>query len=174
MHQDVTDGVQKLLASDWFDPQRVAIMGASFGGYLAMCGAAYEPGLYRCAVTEAGVFDWTLMMKEARRERRESLKYEILVRHLGDPKQLQAEFAEISPLNHVDQVRIPVLVAHGRSDPVVSVDQSKRLIAELKRRNIPCEVLIKRGEGHGMQRLDDQVEYYTLVEAFLARNLGKP
>jgi len=87
---------------------------------------------------------------------------------------LQAEFAEISPLNHIDQVKIPVLVAYGGSDPVVSVDQSKRLIAELKRQKVPCEVLIKRDEGHGMARLDDQVEYYTMVEKFLARNLAKP
>jgi acetyl esterase/lipase len=174
MHEDVTDGVRQLLESDWFDPQRVVIMGASFGGYLAMCGAAYEPGLYRCAITEAGVFDWALMMKEARRDRHESPRYEIYLRHLGDPKRSQAEFDEISPLNHLDPVRIPVLVAHGESDPVVSVDQSKRLIAELKRRNVPCEVLLKGGEGHGMLRLDDQVEYYTMVEGFLARNLAKP
>jgi pimeloyl-ACP methyl ester carboxylesterase len=174
MHQDVTDGVRQLLQSDWFDPQRAAIMGGSFGGYLAVCGAAYEPGLYRCAITEAGVFDWTLMMNAARREQRESLRYEVLRRFLGDPKQSQAEFAEISPLDHIDQVKIPVLIAHGRSDPVVSVEQSKRLIAELKRRKVPCEVLIKSGEGHGMSRLDDRVELYTMVEAFLARNLAKP
>jgi len=99
---------------------------------------------------------------------------EVLLRFLGDPKQSQAEFAEISPLNHIDQVKIPVLVAYGGSDPVVSVDQSKRLIAELKRQKVPCEVLIKRDEGHGMARLDDQVEYYTMVEKFLARNLAKP
>ena len=174
MHQDVTDGVRQLLQSDWFDPQRVAIMGGSFGGYLAVCGAAYEPGLYRCAITEAGVFDWTLMVNAARREQRESLRYEVLLHLLGDPKQSQAEFAEISPLDHIDQVKIPVLVAYGGSDPVVSVDQSKRLIAELKRQKVPCEVLIKRDEGHGMARLDDQVEYYTMVEKFLARNLAKP
>ena len=174
MHEDVTDGVRQLLKSDWFDPRSVAIMGASFGGYLAMCGAAYEPGLYRCAITEAGIFDWALMMKEAHRERRESLRYEFYLRHLGDPKQSQMEFAEISPLNHIDQVNIPILVAHGKSDPVVSVEQSKRLIAELRRRNVPCEVLLKRGEGHGMLRIDDQVEYYTMVEGFLGRNLGKP
>jgi dipeptidyl aminopeptidase/acylaminoacyl peptidase len=174
MHEDVTDGVRQLLKSDWFDPQRVAIMGSSFGGYLALCGATYEPGLYRCAITEAGVFDWTMMMNDARRQRRESPRYEFLLHHLGDPRKLQAEFDEISPMKHIDQVKIPLLIAHGKSDSVVSVDQSKRLIAELKRRKVPCEVLLKSGEGHGMARLDDRVEPYTMVEAFLARNLAKP
>lgn len=174
MHQDVTDGVRQLLESDWFDARRVAIMGASFGGYLAMCGAADEPGLYRCAITAAGVFDWSQMMKEARRNRDESLRYEFMLHHLGDPRKSEARFAEISPMKRIDQVRIPILVAHGKDDPVVSVEQSKRLIAELKRRNVPCEVLIKRGEGHGMSRLDDRVEFYTMVEAFLARHLRAP
>ena len=174
MHQDVTDGVRQLLESDWFDARRGAIMGASFGGYLAMCGATYEPGLYCCAITEAGVFDWPQMMKEARRHRDESLRYEFYLHNLGDPRKSEAEFAEISPMRHIDQVKIPILVAHGRDDPVVSVDQSKRLIAELKRRAVPCETLIKRGEGHGMSRLDDRVEFYTMVEAFLARHMRAP
>ena len=56
----------------------------------------------------------------------------------------------------------------------ITKEERQRLIAEHKRRKVPCEVLLKSDEGHGMARLDDQVEYYTLVESFLARNLAKP
>jgi fermentation-respiration switch protein FrsA (DUF1100 family) len=171
MHFDVTDGVKKILASGLADSKRVAIMGASFGGYLAMCGAAYEPGLYRCAITEAGVFDWTLMMRSARQDQFESTRYQWYLRNLGDPKKESDRFAAISPLNHVDQVTIPVFVAHGKDDNVVSIEQSRRLISELKKRNLPHRVLFKGGEGHGMFRLDNRLQYYQAVEDFLGENM---
>lgn len=172
MHDDVTDGVKKLLKSGLVDPQRLAIMGASFGGYLAMCGAAYEPALYRCAITEAGVFDWAEMMQEAKRTQFESVRYQYYLRNLGDPKQRAAELAEMSPLNHLDQVKVPVLIAHGMEDETVSIEQSERLAKELERRHVPHRVLMKRGEAHGFSRLDHRVEFYSAVEAFLAENVS--
>lgn len=173
MHDDVTDGVKQLVKTGLIDPKRMAIMGTSFGGYLSLRGAAYEPDLYRCAITEAGVFDWNLMMKDARRNRFESARYQIYLRNLGDPKESADLFASISPLNHVDKIKAPVLVAHGRDDSVVSIEQSTKLAKELARLGIPHQTLFKRGEGHGMSQLNNQVEFYTAVEDFLAKHLRK-
>lgn len=167
MHFDVTDGVKKILSKGLADQSRVAIMGGSFGGYLAMCGATYEPELYRCAITEAGVFDWSLMMSSAKQDQFESSRYQWYLRNLGDPRKQSDYFASISPLNHIDQVKVPVFVAHGKSDNVVSIEQSRRLISELKKYGIPHRVLVKGGEGHGMYRLDNRIEYYEDVESFL-------
>ncbi len=173
MHNDVTDGVKQLLKTGLVDEKRIAIMGASFGGYLALCGATYEPELYRCAITEAGVFDWSLMMKTARRNQYESVRYQIYQRNLTGSNQPETGFDAISPLKHIDQVKIPVLIAHGKDDNVVDMEQSQQLAKELTRYNVPHKVLLKKGEGHGFSRLDNKVEYYTAVEAFLAENLLK-
>jgi len=172
MHDDVTDGVKKLVKSGLIDSERIAIMGASFGGYLALCGAAFEPEMYRCAISEAGVFDWTQMMKEAKRDQYESIRYQYYRRNLGDPRAGAEKFAAMSPLNRIADVKIPILVAHGRADRVVDVEQSKRLVQELKKYQIPHEVFFRRGEGHGFDRLENKVEYYETVEKFLATNLA--
>jgi pimeloyl-ACP methyl ester carboxylesterase len=172
MHDDVTDGLRAVLKTGLVDPTRVAIMGSSFGGYLAVCGAAYEPDLYRCAVSIAGVFDWEQQMKESRDEEYIRGRFGVLRRQLGDPKRQKEKFDEISPLRHVDQIKIPVFVAHGTSDVVANVEQSRRLIEELNKYHVPHVAHFKRGEGHGMAWLDHEVELYTAIEAFLAKNLA--
>jgi acetyl esterase/lipase len=172
MHHDVTDGVKTLLKTGFIDPDRMAIMGASFGGYLAISGAAFEPDLYRCAITIAGVFDWERVMREAKRHGEKNAKFGVLRRHLGDPKLEGEKFEEISPLRHVKQIKIPVYVAHGTADDIASVSESKRLLAELKKHGVAFEKKIEFDEGHGFQRLQNQVELYTALEKFLATHLA--
>jgi len=172
MHDDVTDGVRALIKSGLADPDRIAIMGGSFGGYLALCGAAYEGQLYRCAITLAGVFDWERLMRESRYDPTNQSEFGILHRRLGDPKAQQARFEEISPFNAIDKITIPIFVAHGRKDRVVSAAQSDRLVSALKKRNVPHETMFVSNESHGFGNLDNRVELYTRIEAFLARHLA--
>ncbi|MFI5336039.1 MAG: alpha/beta hydrolase family protein, partial [Opitutales bacterium] len=68
MHDDVTDATKALLATGIIDPRRVAIMGGSFGGYLAVAGVSREPGLYCCAITICGVFDWKEQIEHFRKQ----------------------------------------------------------------------------------------------------------
>lgn len=171
MHDDVTDGVRVLVKSKLVDPDRIAIMGGSFGGYLAVCGAAFEGSLYRCAVTIAGIFDWAQVMRDARNSEISRAQYSILRRNLGDPKTQQTHFEEISPLRSADKITIPVFIAHGYDDPVASVGESKRLIRALEKNHIPHEVMLKGGEGHGFNFLENRVELFTRLETFLAQNL---
>lgn len=171
MHDDVTDAVTTVLKTGLIDRDRLAIMGSSFGGYLAICGAAYEPDLYRCAITIAGVFDWEKIMEEARRNRNVSAEYDYLRLKLGDPKKDKEKFEAMSPLRQVDKIKIPVYVAHGVGDFIVPVEQSKRLISELKRHGIPYEKQIEWEEPHGFLHLQTQVALYTAIEAFLKKNL---
>lgn len=172
MHDDVTDATKTLLATGLIDPKRVAIMGSSFGAYLALSGVVHEADLYRCAVTIAGVFDWAEVMKEAKFYQYDSAQYGYMKRKLGDPKKQKEKFDAISPARHVDQVRVPVFVSHGKDDPIADVGESKRLISELEKYNVPHEVLLIGGEGHGMGHLKNQVELYSRVETFLRKNLA--
>jgi acetyl esterase/lipase len=173
MSLDVTDATRAMIASGLVDPARVAIMGGSFGGYLALKGVVDEPTLYRCAVAISGVYDW----EEVLRDRKYDYSkfdpwYAILLRHLGDPRKEPAKFDAIAPVRHVDRIKVPVFVTHGGDDPIADIGQSSRLISELKRNNVPYESFIVGSEGHGMQHFANRVEQYSRIEAFLAKNMA--
>ena len=171
MHDDVTDATRTMMHSGLIDPHRVAIMGGSFGGYLAIAGVADEPDLYRCAVTIAGVFDWAQMIRDKKYDQYDSPTFGYLMRKLGNPSDHPAHFDAISPGRRVDRIHVPVFVSGGKEDSTVDIGQSRALVAELERHHVPHETYIVGEEGHGMQHLDKQVELYTRIEAFLDRYL---
>jgi acetyl esterase/lipase len=170
MRNDVTDGTNALIRSGLVDRNRVAIMGGSFGGYLAICGAVYEPGLYRCAVTISGIFDWEKVMAEARQDNYfDSYRYQYFRRHLGDPAADPAKFDAISPLRHIDRVKIPIFVFHGWDDPIASIAESKALVAEMEAHGVTYEKHFVEREQHGISNFDNEVEIYGDVAAFLSK-----
>jgi dipeptidyl aminopeptidase/acylaminoacyl peptidase len=171
MCDDVTDATRAILSTGLIDPKRVAIMGGSFGGYLAVSGVTFESGLYCCAITVCGVFDWERFVKSKSDVARPG-EYEFLTDEVGKPGRDNKYLERISPLEHADQIHVPVFIAHGTEDIVVDVAQSKRLAKELKRRGIPYETFYRGVEGHGFYDYKDRVDFYHRVEAFLARNLG--
>ncbi|MBK9989943.1 MAG: S9 family peptidase [Verrucomicrobia bacterium] len=171
MHNDVTDATKALIASGLVDKNRVGIMGGSFGGYLAISGVAHEPELYRCAVTEAGVFDWALHVQSKKYDQYDNSSFGRLMKKLGDPKKDAEKFAAMSPINFVDKIRVPVFVAGGKEDQTVEIQQSKRLVSALNKYNVPYEKLFIGGEAHGMAYLKDQVELYDRIITFLDKNL---
>jgi dipeptidyl aminopeptidase/acylaminoacyl peptidase len=162
MHNDVTDAVQKLVRGGYVNPDRIGIMGASFGGYLAIAGAAWEPDLYRVAITNVGVFDWELLMSDSRRE--SLLMQEWFKSNVGsDPEKLKA----FSPIHSADNIRCPIFIAHGRQDIRVDISQSVRLERKLKSRRIPHETYYEGDSAHGFSAAEAQTEYLTAVDGFL-------
>jgi dipeptidyl aminopeptidase/acylaminoacyl peptidase len=95
-------------------------------------------------------------------------------RFYGDPRKPdeRSVLADRSPLNHVDAIRVPLLVVQGANDVRVRRDQSDRLVAALRARNHDAEYLLFPDEGHGLNRTANRVAYIRAVERFLARNLG--
>lgn len=171
MSDDVTDAVHAAIKTGMVDPDRIAIMGGSFGGYLAISGVAHEPDLYRCAVSQVGVFDWAQMIKDAKYNQFENPRYAHLMRRLGDPRKEKEKFEAISPINFVSNIRVPVFVSHGKEDGNVDVIQSKRLVSQLAKFNVPHEVMMISAEGHGNAHLENEVRLMERVEAFLRANL---
>lgn len=174
MQYDVSDATKSTVANPLIDADRVAIMGWSFGGYHAIAGAEEQPCPYRCAVALAGVYDWEVMMKSVKKGDKEQnmSRYDYMVRFMGTPDKNPEKYAEISPINYVDRIRIPVFVGHGKIDQTVKASQSKDLVARLRENKVPVEFMLMNDEGHGSRNIDTTVELYSRIEAFLSKNLA--
>ncbi len=162
MHDDVTDAVQALIRNGLADPDKVGIMGASFGGYLAIAGAAWEPELYAFAITNVGVFDWDMLIADSRRE--SYIFYHWLMKNVGSNPEAVERF---SPLNQVDEIRCPVFIAHGRKDIRVDISQSVRLERALKSRGVPHMTYYEGDSAHGFAAAEAQTAYLQKVDEFL-------
>lgn len=171
MHRDLTDGVRAMLRSGFVDPQRVAIVSNLFGEYLALSGVAFEPGLYRCAITVGGYFD-PQRMAESLRDKAIGLEFEKLTAHLAQPDFTREGFAPVSPLAHADQIRVPMLLADGTGRFALDDSQTKRLVATLKKQGTPHETFLRKFQGEAFFKYQDRVDFYHRVEAFLALHLG--
>lgn len=171
MNRDIAEGVRSAIKGGIADPDRVAIMGASFGGYAALSGATFEPDLYRCAITNMGVFDWEELTKSRKRQR-SRYSYQELVEAFGDPKENSDAFKEISPLYHVENIKIPIFVIHGKEDHNVSIRQSKKLKSELQKVGVEFETHFVSDEGHNVFEMDKQIETYQKILDFLNRHMN--
>jgi dipeptidyl aminopeptidase/acylaminoacyl peptidase len=169
MQDDITDGVRWAIEQGYADPVRVAIYGASYGGYATMAGLAFTPELYRCGINYVGVTDIELLLRtipkwwEPARERLEAMT--------GHARRDRERLRATSPLRNVANIRAPVLLAYGEQDPRVVLKHAQQLVSELKRHDKPHEVIIKRDEGHGFYRLRNQLEFYGRMEKFLAQHM---
>jgi dipeptidyl aminopeptidase/acylaminoacyl peptidase len=172
MQTDLSDGVRSLAAQGLIDPKRVCIVGASYGGYAALAGATLDRGVYRCAVSYAGVSDPHSFMRFIKN--RDNLHDEPVLRYwsrfmgaenLDDPK-----LAEISPVVHATDSAIPVLLIHGKDDTVVPIEQSEQMESALKAAGKPVNFIQLDGEDHWLSRSETRLQMLQATVAFLEAN----
>ncbi len=146
MQTDLSDGVRYLAAQGTIDPKRVAIFGASYGGYAALAGATLDQGVYRCAVAIAGPSDLKSFMEFQRDNSVSMISERVLYwkEFLGDAKQ----YDDISPARQADKAYCPILLIHGTDDTVVPIEQSKRMERALKAAGKPVEFVTYKGQDH--------------------------
>lgn len=173
MQDDLTDAVGWVIQEGYADPARVAIMGASYGGYAALAGVTLTPELYACAVNYVGASDLEITFKDrgddAYMDALDTLhSYQTL--WVGPNKEYRAA---TSPVNLVERIRVPTLHAYGLKDPRVKIDHWTRLEAELKRHKKDYTSVQERRQGHGFRDQRASVSFYEEVDRFLAKHLGK-
>jgi dipeptidyl aminopeptidase/acylaminoacyl peptidase len=168
IHDDVTAGARWLIREGIADPKRMCIVGWSHGGYAALIGVVKEPDLYRCAVSIAGVSDLNDLSAE---ERFFYGGYVAARESIGADKR---DLREASPLQHADRVKVPVLLVHGEADFTVLASHSKAMAKELRKHNVPTELVLIKDGGHSLEREDMRLTLFQKLEAFLGANLGPP
>lgn len=161
--QDCLYAARYLAGQDWIDAGRLAIMGPSYGGYLVSSALSRDPDyLYSCGVYLFGDADplnsWALT------ERNTRLYTEM---QIGTPADNWSVYADGSTINHVKNIRKPVLILHGLEDEVVPPLSSEQWVEELRKVNATFEYKLYAGESHGFLKRTNILDAYARMERFL-------
>ena len=171
MQDDITDGVNWLIDQGIADPDRIAIYGASYGGYATLAGLAFTPDLYTCGVDYVGVSSLFTFMESMPPywELYRSMMYEMV----GHPENDKEMLASASPLLHVENIKVPLFIAQGANDPRVKKTESDQIVEALEARGIEVPYMVKDNEGHGFYNEENQFDFYREMEKFLKKYLTK-
>ncbi len=170
MYLDVIDAANCLIRDVIADPKLITVMGASFGGYLSITCVANEPDLFRCAVSNAGVFDWKKHVR-SKKFKYSDYAYDFFKANLGGDDN-KNYLKEISPIHKAKNIKVPVFLGGGSDDRNVSISQSFKLSQILSRNGVEVETFFKSGEGHGFAFKKNLVIFYERVLDFLNRNMN--
>jgi len=172
MQTDLSDGVRYLAKQGTIDPARVCIVGASYGGYAALAGVTLDPGVYRCAVSVAGIADLRKMLTWEKQKEMygDHVGTRYWNRYMGVKGPDDPLLDTISPIKHIDRVNVPVLLIHGKDDTVVDYAQSEVMLKALQKANKPVELVTMKKEDHWLSRSETRLLMLQASIAFLKKN----
>jgi dipeptidyl aminopeptidase/acylaminoacyl peptidase len=161
---------KKMLAdTGWVDPQRIGILGGSYGGYMVLAALTFRPHEFAAGVDLFGVSNWQRTLASIPPwwgSLRESLYHE-----MGDPEKDAERLRRISPFFHADQIERPLIVLQGANDPRVLKQESDDIVAAVRKKGVPVEYHVFENEGHGFRRKDTQEKAYSATLEFLDKYL---
>ena len=166
---DCVDGKKYLQTLPYVEPQRIGIIGGSYGGYMVLAALAFQPDEFNLGVDLFGVANWIRTLEsipswwEAQRT--------ALYSEMGDPVKDRTMLEAVSPLLHADRIRKPLLVLQGANDPRVLKAESDEIVAAVKKNGVTAEYIVFPDEGHGFTKKANQITGYTAVLRFLDQHL---
>lgn len=171
---DVIASKQMLIDLGYVDPERIGIVGGSYGGYMVLAAQAFEPGVFDVGVDIFGVANW-LRTLESIPPWWESFR-EALYDEMGDPATDRERLRRISPLFHAENIVDPLLVLQGANDPRVLKVESDEIVEAVRANNVPVEYVVFDDEGHGFRKKENQMHGWKAVLDFLDTHLkgGRP
>jgi len=170
MQDDLSDAVAHAISQGWTDPSTVAIFGGSYGGYAALAGATFTPGIYCCAVDIVGPSNLITLIQTIPPYWAPMIS--LFHRRVGDPEKDKEFLWSRSPLSAVDQIRIPLLIAQGANDPRVKQAESEQIVAALEQHGIDYDYMLFPDEGHGFAKPENRLKFFAAADIFLSRYLG--
>ena len=165
---DLEAGWRWLVRSGLADPDRVAISGGSYGGFMVLAALVSHPELWAAGVNIVGIANFATFLENTGPYRRRLREAEY-----GDLERDADLLRAISPIHRVDRIRAPLMVIHGANDPRVPVDEAEQLVASLRARGAAVEYLRFEDEGHGLARMENRTIAYPVIADFLDRSLGR-
>lgn len=164
--KDCIAGKDWLAKQEVIDPEKIGIIGGSYGGYMTMAALTFAPDEFKTGVNIFGVTNWIRTLRsippwwEANKE--------ALYKELGDPYSADSvRLREISPLFHTERVTQPLLVLQGAKDPRVLQVESDEIVAGVKANGVPVEYVLFEDEGHGFNKIENEIKAYESILRFL-------
>lgn len=170
--EDLADCVEAkkfLAATGYVDPNKIGIIGGSYGGYMVLAGLAFRPDEFAVGVDIFGVANWVRTLKsippwwEAFRE--------ALYKEMGNPATDEEYLRRISPLYHPDKIKKPLIVLQGANDPRVLKVESDEIVEAVKKNGVPVEYVVFPDEGHGFVKKENQIKGYKAILDFVDKHL---
>ncbi|HEY9230619.1 MAG TPA: S9 family peptidase, partial [Blastocatellia bacterium] len=150
-YQDVLSGVDYIIQRGLADPERLAIKGYSYGGYLSGWIIGHTTR-FKAAVFGAGLANAISYYSTADiQSQRETL-------HQGTPWRNNQNMIERSPVFYLQNARTPSLIYHGEKDERVPLGQSMETYMGLKQAGVPVEMIVYPREGHGLREPAHQLD----------------
>jgi dipeptidyl aminopeptidase/acylaminoacyl peptidase len=173
MSDDVVDALSWAVTRGITDPNRVCIMGGSYGGYATLIGMTRDAARFRCGIDFAGPTDLVTLIQSFPPDWKPYLPRS-WYRFVGDPenRDQRAAMMRVSPLYMADRIRAPLLIFQGQNDPRVTKPQSDSIVDSARRRGVPVVYLVAANEGHGFGEEQTNLAVKRAVELFLAKYLG--
>ena len=170
MQDDITDGVNWLIDEGIADPKRIAIYGASYGGYSTLAGLTFTPDLYACGVDYVGVSSLFTFMESIPPywELYRTMLYEMV----GHPEKDKDLLSSASPLLHIDKIKVPLFIAQGANDQRVKKSESDQIVEALQKAGVDVPYMVKDDEGHGFYNEENQFDFYRAMEKFLNKHMN--
>lgn len=170
-HQDdITCGVRLLIDQGIADPKRIAIYGASYGGYATLMGLIRTPDLYACGIDYVGVANLFTLLESI--PPYWELARQKMYETIGHPERDADLFREISPVFHADRIKAPLFIAQGANDPRVKKAESDQMVEAMRKRGVEVQYMVKDDEGHGFRNQENRFDFYRAMEAFLTEHLS--
>lgn len=169
MQDDITDGVNWLISEGIADPDRVAIYGASYGGYATLAGLTFTPDLYACGVDYVGVSNLFTFIETI--PPYWELYREMLYEMVGHPEKDKELLTVASPALNVENIKAPLFIAQGANDPRVKKAESDQMVEALKNQGVDVPYMVKENEGHGFYNEENRFDFYRAMTEFLDKHL---
>jgi len=151
------------------DPDKVGIIGGSYGGYMVVAALAFEPDVFNVGVDIFGVTNWLRTLENI--PPWWAAQKDALYDEMGDPAVDKERLERISPLFHSENIVRPMIVLQGANDPRVLQIESDEMVAAVRRNNVHVEYIVFPDEGHGFRNRENEINGYRSIRTFLDRFL---
>jgi dipeptidyl aminopeptidase/acylaminoacyl peptidase len=170
MHSDLIDGKRWAIEQGVADPERVAIMGGSYGGYATLVGLTFTPTEFVCGVDIVGPSNLITLLESFPPYWKTITA--MMTARVGDAEKEQDFLKSRSPLFLADQIVSPLLIGQGANDPRVKQAESDQIVEAMRKNGKPVEYILFPDEGHGFARPENRMKFCAATEVFLAKYLG--
>jgi len=173
MHDDLVDGVNWAIAEGIAAPDKVAIVGGSYGGYATLIGVSFTPDTFACGVDLVGPSSLVTLIESFPDYWRPWLQGSWYT-YVGDPAipEEREDMLGRSAISRIDDIKVPLLVGQGANDPRVTKLESDQLVEAMSANELPVTYVNFPDEGHGFQRPENRLAFYSVMEGFLESCLG--